>query len=587
MPNNHDALAYRIPRVLNWLAEGHWYWIPNFRGWQNTRACSFEWSIAPILALAKSDRYLFLLNSASYLLFPGLTFSFFTRMGVRSRTAWYWMWLLPTGFCFALQAGSMANDLYGAVFAMAALDFALRAQSTKNPEDVFFSILAAACMTNAKSSNLPLLLPWAIAIFPSIRLLAVRPFASLLVLILAALSSLLPTIALNVKYSGDWTGLKAEEVPVLASDSFSAGRHNAALLLLQNFTPPVFPFASSWNKMIEHRIPAGWKKKLDTIAEDGWRSYKLKELAGEEWAGLGFGISCLILLQFSLAIWHRFSFKRRQLAISDASSSIAQEAEGSSLPVRPSLPVRNQTFSYTAWSSLLGGNFGNQSCFWRRVLRLSPFISLAVFMAKSGLAPAARTITPYYALLLPALLVISDFPGMVSARIWRSMAGLSFFCAFIAVVFTPARPLWPARTILSALQTKFNSPLLERAQRTYEVYRNRQDNFAELRKLLPPASNVGLVTITDAETSLRRPFGRRRVYHVLHSTTSEDLVRWNVHLVIVNTTVADRVLGVPFQQWLSTNRGQVITNVNLKIMASEEPFRYAVVVLPDLIPEKH
>src|SRR5206468_2092857 len=27
-PNNYDALTYRVPRVLHWLAAGHWLWIP-------------------------------------------------------------------------------------------------------------------------------------------------------------------------------------------------------------------------------------------------------------------------------------------------------------------------------------------------------------------------------------------------------------------------------------------------------------------------------------------------------------------------------------------------------------------------------
>src|SRR6185503_5750714 len=26
-PNNYDALAYRQPRILNWLAEGQWHWV--------------------------------------------------------------------------------------------------------------------------------------------------------------------------------------------------------------------------------------------------------------------------------------------------------------------------------------------------------------------------------------------------------------------------------------------------------------------------------------------------------------------------------------------------------------------------------
>ena len=26
-PDNYDALTYRLPRILNWLAAGHWTWI--------------------------------------------------------------------------------------------------------------------------------------------------------------------------------------------------------------------------------------------------------------------------------------------------------------------------------------------------------------------------------------------------------------------------------------------------------------------------------------------------------------------------------------------------------------------------------
>ena len=29
-PTNYDALTYRLPRMLNWLAAGKWVWIPAF-----------------------------------------------------------------------------------------------------------------------------------------------------------------------------------------------------------------------------------------------------------------------------------------------------------------------------------------------------------------------------------------------------------------------------------------------------------------------------------------------------------------------------------------------------------------------------
>src|SRR5438132_4059732 len=41
--NNYDALAYRTPRVLHWLAEGRWHWIHTEFHRLNTRGCGMEW----------------------------------------------------------------------------------------------------------------------------------------------------------------------------------------------------------------------------------------------------------------------------------------------------------------------------------------------------------------------------------------------------------------------------------------------------------------------------------------------------------------------------------------------------------------
>lgn len=65
-PSNYDALAYRVPRVLNWLAEGQWHWIHTEFQRLNARAVGFEWVSAPLIALSKSDRLLFLINSACF-----------------------------------------------------------------------------------------------------------------------------------------------------------------------------------------------------------------------------------------------------------------------------------------------------------------------------------------------------------------------------------------------------------------------------------------------------------------------------------------------------------------------------------------
>src|SRR6185312_9470520 len=48
--------------------------------------------------------------------------------GVRPRVAWHWMWIVPTGYCFLLQAGGIANDAFPTVDGLAMMDFALRAR---------------------------------------------------------------------------------------------------------------------------------------------------------------------------------------------------------------------------------------------------------------------------------------------------------------------------------------------------------------------------------------------------------------------------------------------------------------------------
>ena len=168
-PGNYTGLTYRVARVLQWLAHGRWFWIHTANYRMNDRACGIEWLSAPLLLFTKSDRGLFLLNFLPFLLLPGLVFSVFTRLGVRARVAWQWMWLLPTGYNFLLQAGGIANDTFpdgicagGAGFRVCAqLEIAARLA------DLWHSILAAALLTGAKASNLPLLLPWAIVDFPA------------------------------------------------------------------------------------------------------------------------------------------------------------------------------------------------------------------------------------------------------------------------------------------------------------------------------------------------------------------------------------------------------------------------------------
>lgn len=517
-PSNYDALAYRVPRVLHWLAAGQWHWIHTVFPRLNQRACGIEWVSAPMLALCRSTRPLFLINFVSFLFLPGLVFSVFTRLGVRPRVAWHWMWLMPTGYCFLLQAASLGNDLFGALFVLAAMDFALRARVSHSSRDFFASVLAAALMTSAKPSNLPLLLPWALAMLPSAALMLRWPVRAALVAAVAALASFLPTMLLNVHFCGDWTGLKVETGVSPANPLFRIGT-NAFLLGLMNFNFPINPLAGWWNAFFVRHVPAVLAARWGHTMESGVRSFAVGDLQMEESAGLGFGLGILLVVSL-LAVWR----------------------------ARPSIT-------------------GNRLSLWLQAVRWSPVVSLLVIMAESWMGAISREITPYYALLLPLALAPAGQAWLVGRRWWRRTAGLVFVLAAIPLVLSPARPLFPALTLCHHLN---QLPL--RVKSVYTVYRERPDGFAPVRAKLPEAVGVlGFVGYDDPEASLWQPFGSRRIEHVKAADSAADLKSRGIHYILFRTSVAESWFQVPLDTWLQQHDAQIVQTIPLQLRASAGP----------------
>jgi hypothetical protein len=513
-PANYDALAYRVPRVLNWLAANQWHWIHTIFDRLNNRSCGIEWVSAPFIALFKTDRFLFLINVISFLFLPGLVFSVFTRLGVRRRVAWHWMWVVPTGYCFVLQAGSLANDLFGVPFALAAVDFALRAETSSSSRDFFASILAAAMMTSGKMSNLPLLLPWAIAILPSVKLIFRWPVKTFVVCALAVFASALPTAVLNVKFSNDWSGAGLGRPGVKNPVVLRTGA-NTVLLTIENFVPPVFPLADRWNQVMEKNLPPELEKRLAQIIEWPGCTFSLEQMQIEENAGLGFGVCALLLASVAAA-----AFERRR--------------------------------GFRAEST------------WLKLVRWSPVISLLAVMTQSGVSSPTRTIPPYYVLLIPILLVCAGHERLVAQRWWRLSALTVFFMAAMLLILQPARPLFPVQTILGKMK---NPPA--RVREVYSVYHERWDAFAPARAALPPDVKVlGLVTHDDPETSLWRPFGTRRIEHVCPQDTAADLKARGIEFVLVKPDIFGRQFDGAADDWIKRMNVQVVEKIPLNLRAS-------------------
>ncbi len=532
-PSNYDAMAYRIPRVLHWLAAGQWHWIYTGFGQVNTRACGMEWLSASLIAFTKTDRWLFVINAASYLLLPGLVFSVFRQIGVKPRAAWYWMWLLPTGYCYLLQAGSVSNDLFSTVYALAAVCFALRAQKSARVSDVCLSLLSAALLTGAKATNLPLLLPWVVAFAPTWRVWLARPLALAAIMPPVLAASLLPTLLLNAINCGDWTGAAAEHVTFGGAPMWLCLLANCIIGTLANLAPPICPFASAWNRVVDAATPASLAALFRTHFVGGAGITHLSELQVEEGAGAGFGIT--ILLGVSL------------LAVVIGSKRRAAPRSGTSGTLVP------------------------------RLLCLAPWVSLLYLMAKLNFGSGPRYFAAYYPLLIMGLLRSPAQAELVRRKWWRSWALFSCGLAGLLLVISPARPLWPAAWFFQHCGSWLQSnKLVARAMDSYATKSARADVFAPVIALLPPdATVIGFAAGDFPEPSLWRPFGSRRVLHIRLSDSGDAMRRRGIKYVVLTT---DR-LEEPWGEWLKQRDARELQAVTLKMWGHLPPFVWRLVEL--------
>ncbi len=562
-PANYTGLGYRVGRVLQWLSHGGWFWIHTVDFRMNDRACGIEWLSAPILLFTNSTRGLFLLNFLPFLLLPGLIFSVFTRLGVRARVAWAWMWLLPAGYNFILQAGGIANDTFPTVYALAALDFGLRARKSKKFSDLGYSIVAAALLTGAKASNLPLLLPWAIVMVTSgvWRVTRSEKFPSLVtrhaaLLVVAAVVSFLPSAILNVHFLGDWSGLSIERAGMDMKNPLVGAWGNAALLLLDNFTPPFFPFAGWWNTHALAMLPHFISAPLMTNFEGGF--FWLGELPTEDWAGIGFGVSLL-------------------LAVSITGSFCIRRQKHSTFNIQPPTPNCRQP----GGTRFFGCSALNVECWMLPLLRLAPWIALLAYCIKSGINTPARLVAPYYPLLLPLLLIGAGQSRIVRRRWWRALAGGVMLLAFAVLVLTPDRPLWPAQTILSGLAARHpGPPLISRALEVYTVYSKRSDPLAGVRVLLPKdVQTVGFIGAEDdCDISFWLPLGSRRVEHFLLSDPPELFRQKHVEYVVLGGLNL-QLRGTTLDAWRQKTGAELVARTNATLKVSEGPQEWFVVRL--------
>lgn len=525
-PNNYDALTYRVPRMLHWWSTSGWHWITTSNPRMNNRSMDFEWLTMPLLVFTHSDRLFFLLNIAGYLFLPGLIFAVFTRVGVAARVAWNWMWLLPMGYCYVMQAGSIGNDTIAVVYVLASLYFSLQACRTGRDKDLWLAILAAALATGIKGTNLPLLLPMTAGILFAVRSIRLRMPGTVAVVMVALLVSFLSAGVLNFYHSGDWNDRSEDQdLNQMELRSPVAGIiGNSIELSLQMLTPPLLPGAHRLSAGITRLLPG----RLSSMLKRDFPSFDLGlgELPQEESSGLGLGIGCAVLAVLSF------------------------------LPFHPKMPDRR------CWKGCILGGLA--------------WVSLVFFMMKLGAFCPGRLISAFYPLLLVPLVIFPANRELINRRWWKALAVLAGIYAIIALILTPSRPLWPANECLRRLCKRFpGNAQLARAREVYEVYSHRSNSLGPLAAHIPlSVSIVGLIEgEDDTEVALWYPFGRRRVHHLVGLEQSRHS---NIEWVVVKNGLLDEK-PKSFDEWLRTTGGAVVATEMITSKVSVGPEKWSVV----------
>lgn len=515
-PTNYDALTYRYPRILHWISEGRWHWIYGLDVRMNMSGTGMEWLMAPLFLLARGDRLFFLINVVSYALLPGLTYAVFHRLGMARRVAWYAMWLLPCGYNFATQAGSVGNDTFAAIYLLAALGLALRFRETRDPRDFWLGMLAVALLTANKASNLPLGLPWLLAAWPGLRLLKGKIPQTALVGILCVLVSFVPLAWMNYRYTGDWAGDPQNKQRMKIANPVYGVIGNGLQLLAGNMAPPVLPVTAPLNRMAGAftESPAGQA----VLREFPTFRINWNEFQSEENAGLGFGL-CGLLAVTALA-----GLRRRAAGVDAAMRRMG---------------IWVCAGAWVAW---------------------------AVYMAKMGSEYTPRLLAAYYPLLAASVLLLPGVAALTRRGWWKLLAGVAAVSVVPSVVLTPARPLWPALSVCEKLAAAHpGNQLAERAQTIYATYRNRNDSLAALRKYLTPEDKaVGFSAADISEVALWRPFGQHRV---VGGRSPEEFARFS-SVLFMQEEVLQKRHGKSLDAWLKESGGCLVATESIQPKAS-------------------
>lgn len=514
-PWSADAVGYRLPRVLDWWAAHHWEWIGALDHRRDFSSTGFEWQMLPVIELTHTDRFIFLLSWIPFVLFPGLLFLVFRALGVSGRSARRWMWLLPSGYVYALQCSGLQNDGYSVDYLLAAIAFAVSAFRLRSLAGLGLSMIGAALLTGAKLSNLPLLLPLGVLLWPAFKRVAWLNWRLVAAGLVALFVSFAPMSFLSWHQTGDWTGAPQDQWHVKTHGSVGAIAANLMLMANDTIQPPLFPINQRVNDALKKVNDSAF---FDRLSESHRRFSGLRfgKMVYEGSAGPGFGLGIYVgFLLFGAWL------------------------------------VKTKSCFFQSPPNLLPWEW-----------RLAPWLAwfaIAVFLAKLGTGHPARIAAAYYPLLLVALLRWPRVAALERKKIAGVLAAFAAATVIPLIILTPARPLIPIDTIAKITSNQTIHKIAE----NYHVWDMARDNLAPFRdKLLsiPGTARLGYAGgLFDSPYGLWKPLGSRVIVKLgLPAGPPDPLPPADLKYAVITERGINERYGCSLAAWLAAVNGQII-----------------------------
>lgn len=509
-PWSFDAVSYRLPRLLYWHAAHGWYWIGTLDHRLDYSSCGFEWQMLPVILLTRTDRLIFLLSWLPFLLMPGLVFYGFGMLGVNGRSARRWMWLLPSGFCYALQCSGLQNDGYTAGYTLLAIAFAGLAWHRREAVFLWMALLAAALLTSAKLTNLPLLLPLGLLALPALRVMRWFNWKTAIIVFIAAGCSFAPLAFLSWKHTGDWTGDPTDQGNVHPRNAAGAFIANTIAMVNDAAQPPVFPVAQKINARLEPVNQSAFMQWL-RWAEPDSLGIVFGNMPYEGQAGLGCGLCFYGLF---LLVGGRF---------------VKPVARGVAVDIPPVWRLA----PWTAW------------------------LAFGVVLAKVGFAQhIPRYGAPYYPLLFISILRLPRIAALEHGRIAAVISGVAMVTVVPVILLTPARPLVP----VERLALICHRPAVQTLAAQYHFWAVLRDDLAPMRNHLPPGvTRLGYAAgFRDTSYGLWKPLGSREVVELGLPPGSRSKPAANLSYAVVTERGLQQRYGMDLKTWLNFTGGHVV-----------------------------